>query len=121
MVRIIAGTLMKVGMGVVAAGACEGGSWRPGTGKEAGETAPARGLTMVGIEYEKEPALTVTGENEHWSYILDQTELETSKTAVLKILFCEPEEVIRLVRRMVHQAYWNGAETVFIEAPEPAG
>lgn len=76
---------------------------------------------MVGIEYEKEPALTVTGENEHWSYILDQTELETSKTAVLKILFCEPEEVIRLVRRMVHQAYWNGAETVFIEAPEACG
>ena len=89
--------------------------------KEAGETAPARGLTMVGIQYEKEPALTVTGENEHWSYILDQTELETSKTAVLKILFCEPEEVIRLVRRMVHQAYWNGAETVFIEAPEACG
>ena len=120
MVRIIAGTLMKVGMGV----------WPPEhvkeilearDRKEAGETAPARGLTMVGIEYEKEPALTVTGENEHWSYILDQTELETSKTAVLKILFCEPEEVIRLVRRMVHQAYWNGAETVFIEAPEACG
>ena len=76
---------------------------------------------MVGIEYEKEPALTVTGENEHWSYILDQTELETSKNSVLKILFCEPEEVIRLVRRMGHQAYWNGAETVFVEAPEACG
>lgn len=120
MVRIIAGTLMKVGMGV----------WPPEhvkeilearDRKEAGETAPARGLTMVGIEYEKEPALTVTGENEHWSYILDQTELETSKNSVLKILFCEPEEVIRLVRRMVHQAYWNGAETVFVEAPEACG
>ena len=120
MVRIIAGTLMKVGMGV----------WPPEhvkeilearDRKEAGETAPARGLTMVGIEYEKEPALMVTGENEHWSYILDQAELETSKTSVLKILFCEPEEVIRLVRRMVHQAYWNGAETVFVEAPEACG
>ncbi len=63
----------------------------------------------------------MTGENEHWSYILDQTELETSKNSVLKILFCEPEEVIRLVRRMVHQAYWNGAETVFVEAPEACG
>ena len=47
--------------------------------------------------------------------------LAASKTSVLKILFCEPEEVIRLVRRMVHQAYWNGAETVFVEAPEVCG
>ena len=48
MVRIIAGTLMKVGMGV----------WPPEhvkeilearDRKEAGETAPARGLTLVGI------------------------------------------------------------------------
>ena len=74
---------MKVGMGV----------WPPEhvkeilearDRKEAGETAPARGLTMVGIEYEKEPALTVTGENEHWSYILDQTELKHRKRRCLR-------------------------------------
>ena len=84
MVRIIAGTLMKVGMGV----------WPPEhvkeilearDRKEAGETAPARGLTMVGIEYEKEPALTVTGENEHWSYILNQAFFHSPPPAGLRL------------------------------------
>ena len=53
MVRIIAGTLMKVGAGVIQPGeisailaACDR--------SKAGPTAPAKGLTMIGIEYEEE-------------------------------------------------------------------
>lgn len=117
MVRIIAGTLMKVGMGI----------YPPEHVKEileardrqkAGQTAPAKGLTLIGIEYEKEPAKEIRGENEHWSYVLDQTELVSEGRSVLRVGFCEECETERLIRRMVHQAYRNGAEKVLVRAPE---
>ena len=117
MVRIIAGTLMKAGMGV----------YPPEHVKEilesrdrqaAGQTAPAKGLTLVGIEYEKALSPAVSGENEHWSYVLDQSETETSGKSVLRIRFCEKAELLRLIRRMVHQAYRNGAKEVFVTVPE---
>lgn len=115
MVRIIAGTLMKVGMGV----------YPPEHVKEileardrqaAGQTAPARGLTLIGIEYETAPAETIEAENEHWSYILDQRALLTDESSVLTIRYCEEAELNRLVRRMVNQAYRNGAKRVIVKA-----
>ncbi len=60
MVRIIAGTLLKVGTG----------EWEPEhvkevlearNRKEAGQTAPAKGLTLVGIEYEREIPKEIIG------------------------------------------------------------
>lgn len=117
MVRIIAGTLMKVGMGV----------YPPEQVKEileardrqaAGQTAPARGLTLVGIEYEKKPEREISGENEHWSYVLDQSAMETEGRSVLTVRFCEEQELERLIRRMVHQAYRNGAKEVFVRVPK---
>lgn len=117
MVRIIAGTLLKVGTGI----------YPPEYVKEileardrrkAGQTAPARGLTLVGIEYEKEPAKEITASNEHWDYVLDQSLLVSEGRSVLKINACEPQELTRLVRRMVHQAYRNGAKDIFVQAPE---
>jgi tRNA pseudouridine38-40 synthase len=117
MVRIIAGTLIRIGSGM----------YPPERMKEilearnrsaAGDTAPAKGLTLVGIEYEKEPEKEIVGENEYYRYVLDQSEMVKNGTSVLKIGFCVEEELERLVRRMVHQAYRNGAETVFVEAPE---
>lgn len=137
MVRIIAGTLIRVGTGM----------YPPERVKEileardrktAGETAPARGLTLVGIEYEKEPERELRGENEHWSYVLDQSGLfaETGAegnsgpvgsgwpeagVSLLTICRCEPDERERLVRRMVHQAYRNGAGKVFVRASDALG
>lgn len=117
MVRIIAGTLMKVGMGV----------YPPEYVKEileardrqkAGQTAPAKGLTLVEIEYEKEPAEELCGGNEHWSYVLDQRELSGVGRSVLTVNFCEEAELERLIRRMVHQAYRNGAREVLVRVPE---
>lgn len=116
MVRIIAGTLLKVGMGI----------YPPEHVKEilesrdrqqAGQTAPARGLTLVGIEYEKEPQPEITGCNEHWSYSLDQRELPAKKKSLLTVRFCEEAELPRLLRRMVHQAYRNGADEVLVRIP----
>lgn len=117
MVRIIAGTLMAVGTGM----------YPPEHVKEileardrrtAGQTAPAKGLTLVGIEYEKEPAKEIRGENGHWGYVLDQRRLSDERRSDLIIRYCEADELERLIRRVVHQAYRNGAEDVFVKAPE---
>ena len=117
MVRIIAGTLIRVGSDM----------YPPEHMKEilearsraaAGDTAPAKGLTLVGIEYEKEPAKEIVGENEYYRYVLDQSELVTNGTSVLKIDFCTDEELERLLRRMVHQGYRNGAGNVLVQASE---
>jgi len=117
MVRIIAGTLMKAGMGVYPPEHVKE-ILEARNRQEAGQTAPARGLTLVGIEYEKEPEREISGENEHWSYVLDQNRLVDEKVSVLSIRYCEDGELERLVRRMVHQAYRNGAGEVFVEALE---
>lgn len=120
MVRIIVGTLMKVGMGV----------YPPEHVKEilegrnrqlAGQTAPARGLTLVGIEFEKEPAPVISGENEHWKYVLDQRKMESDGRSVLHVEFCEKEELERLLSRMVHQGYRNGAREVLVTLPVGSG
>lgn len=113
MVRIIAGTLMKVGMGV----------YPPEHVKEileardrakAGPTAAARGLTLVSMEYETVPAVSIAGENDHWKYELDQSELLTAARSRLTIERCEDGEWNRLVQRMVHQAYRNGAREILV-------
>lgn len=117
MVRIIAGTLMKVGMGVYPPEHVKE-ILEARDRQEAGQTAPAKGLTLVSIEYEKEPAKEIWGENEHWSYVLDQRELASFGRSVLTVNFCEEAELERLIRRMVHQAYRNGAREVLVQEPE---
>lgn len=81
MVRIIAGTLIRIGSGM----------YPPEHMKTilearnraaAGDTAPAKGLTLVGIEYEKEPAKEIVGENEYYRYVLDQSKLVTNGTSI---------------------------------------
>lgn len=113
MVRIIAGTLMKVGMGV----------YPPEHVEEildarnravAGPTAAAKGLTLISLEEEKELKPMIEAENKYWKYSLDQTKTDTEKTAVLTIERCVPEEFERLLVRMVHQAVRNGAKTVLV-------
>lgn len=114
MVRIIAGTLLKIGMGI----------WTPEHMEEileardraaAGPTIPARGLTLVSLEYEKELKPELTGENKHWHYRLDQRAVLRDGTAFLNILRCEDQEFERVVRRVVHQAYRNGARRIFVQ------
>lgn len=120
MVRIIAGTLIKIGSGVYPPEHMKA-ILEARNRAVAGDTAPAKGLTLVGIEYEKEPAKEICGENEYYRYVLDQSEMLTTGTSVLKIDFCKEEELERLVRRMVHQGYRNGAENVLVQAPESVG
>ena len=53
MVRILAGTLMEVGSGALEPSKIKE-ILQARDRKVAGPTAPARGLTLVGIQYEKE-------------------------------------------------------------------
>lgn len=120
MVRIIAGTLMKVGMGV----------YPPTHVKEileardrqaAGPTAPAKGLTLISMEYEKELRPVITGENEEWLYRLYQTEIPEKKKAYLVIERCAEDDFDRLVTRVTHQAVRNGAKIVYVCDREKEG
>ena len=115
MVRIIMGTLVKIGMG----------AWPPEKMEEilearnraaAGPTIPARGLTLVSMEYEKEPCEFVSGENRHWSYMLDQRCMESEGYSVLEIRRCEEPELEGVLRRVIHQAVRNGARDVYVKA-----
>ena len=80
----------------------------------AGPTIPARGLTLVSLEYEKELAPYLEGENKHWHYVLDQRNVPEKGLAYLTIERCEPEELDGVLRRVIHQAYRNGAKRVFV-------
>lgn len=113
MVRIIVGTLMNVG----------GGFYPPEHVEEileacdrqmAGPTVPAKGLTLVGMEYEKEPAKHVAGTNKHYSYDLNQERMVSEGVSVLEIIRCEDEHLDGVIRRVAHQAYRNGASSVYV-------
>lgn len=120
MVRIIAGTLMKVGMGV----------YPPGHVEEildardrnaAGPKAAARGLTLVSLDYETELKKEIHGENKEWSYTLYQDHIASEGRARLVIERCREEDFDRLLIRVVHQAVRNGARTVWVRDEEKEG
>lgn len=119
MVRIIAGTLMKVGMGI----------YPPEHVEEildarnraaAGPTAVAKGLTLISLEEETKLRPVIEAENKYWKYSLDQTRTEAEGKSFLTIERCVPEELERLLFRVVHQAVRNGADTVYVNDLEAA-
>ncbi len=113
MVRIIAGTLMKVGMGVYPPEHVEE-ILAARNRKAAGPTAPARGLTLMGMEYETELKKKITGKNRDWEYQLIQTEIPEKKKAYLFINRCRQEDFEGLLARVTHQAVRNGARQVYV-------
>lgn len=84
----------------------------------AGPTIPAVGLTLVSLEYEKELRPFLEGQNRHWHYVLDQREAGDGGPARLTVYRCGEEEFERLVKRVVHQAYRNGAGSVIVTDAE---
>ena len=120
MVRIIAGTLLEVGMG----------AYPPEHMEEildardrqaAGRTAPARGLTLVSMEYQKELPDWHHRENKYWEYDILQSHIKQDKAAYFAISRCADEELDGVLRRNIHHAFQNGAERVYVtdlEQPE---
>ncbi len=113
MVRIIAGTLLEVGMG----------AYPPEHMEEildakdrqaAGRTAPARGLTLVSMEYQKELPHWQHRENKYWEYDILQSHIEEEKEAYFVITRCMEEELDGILRRNIHHAFQNGARKVYV-------
>ncbi len=113
MVRIIAGTLMKVGMGVYPPEHVKE-ILRARNRQAAGPTAPARGLTLMKLRYVTELEKKVIGKNEDWEYCLIQTEIPMKQKAYLFINRCRQEDFDRLLTRVTHQAVRNGARQVYV-------
>ena len=113
MVRIIAGTLMKVGMGVYPPEHVEE-ILEARDRQQAGQTALARGLTLVNMEYEKELPRWCHSQNRHWNYHILQSHIKDEKTAFFLVERCRDEEWERLLRRTIHHAFQNGAELVCV-------
>lgn len=113
MVRIIAGTLMKVGMGV----------YPPEhvteiiearDRQQAGQTALAKGLTLVSLEYETELPQWHYSENLQYNYDILQSHIKADKIAYFLIERCRDEEWDGLLRRNIHHAFQNGANRVLV-------
>lgn len=113
MVRIIAGTLLRVGTGLYLPEHVEE-ILEARNRQAAGPTLPAKGLTLICLEYEKELAEKITGTNRHWDYELIQAEVPEKKKAYLIIRRCEANEFDRLLSRVTHQAVRNGARQVYV-------
>lgn len=110
MVRIIVGSLIKVGCGF----------WEPEKIKEvleardrsqAGPKAPAEGLTLLSIEEEPLPA-EIVEKNSHWSYRVNQKEISSYGQAYIHIYSCDEADFYRLLVRLVKQASRNGAANI---------
>lgn len=113
MVRIIAGTLMKVGMGVYPPEHVEA-IIDARDRQQAGQTALARGLTLVSLEYEKELPDWHHRENKEWEYDILQSHIREEKTAYFLIRRCLDEEWDGVLRRNIHHAFQNGAQQVLV-------
>lgn len=113
MVRIIAGTLMKVGMGVYppehVAEIIEARDRQ-----QAGQTALAKGLTLVSLEYEKELPPWHYSENLQYNYDILQSHIKDEQIAYFLIERCRDEEWDGLLRRNIHHAFQNGANRVLV-------
>ena len=117
MVRIIVGTLMKVGLHVYPASHVQEILFAKDR-YAAGPKAPAVGLMLKEIEYEKELAESVQVENEEGSYIVYQKELSQTGNVYLEIADYRQELLGRLLERTARQAMRNGAKRLYVSAPE---
>ena len=80
---------------------------------KAGPKAPAEGLTLISIEEETLPAV-IREENEHWSYRVNQGEIESFGKAYIQIYECDECDFERLLLRLVKQASRNGAAQIHV-------
>ncbi len=112
MVRIIAGTLIRVGVGMYPPEYVEE-ILDARDRRKAGPTAPAKGLTLVSMEYETALRERIAGENKDWAYELDQREIAANGRAYLTIRRCAARDFDRLLLRVTHQAVRNGAREVY--------
>ncbi len=113
MVRIIAGTLLRVGMGYYPPEHMAA-IIQARDRQQAGETAPARGLTLISMEYEKELPQWHHSQNQDWSYHVLQSHILDAQAAYFLVERCQDQEWEGLLRRTIHHAFQNGASQVWV-------
>lgn len=113
MVRIIAGTLLRVGTGLYSPQKVEE-ILDARDRQAAGPTLPAKGLTLISLEYEKRLQPEIKVANKDWEYLLVQREILTKKKAYLLIYRCKEEDFRKLSERLLRQAARNGAKWIYM-------
>lgn len=113
MVRIIAGTLMDVGKGLYPPTRIET-ILAARDRQAAGPTAPAKGLTLVSLDYEQEPEAWLSRENREWRYDILQTHVRDERCVYFLIGRCLDEEWEGVLYRNIHQAVRDGADCVYL-------
>lgn len=113
MVRIIAGTLLRVGTGLYPPEHVEE-ILDARNRQAAGPTLPAKGLTLIQLQYEEELKPEITSQNKYWEYLLVQREIRPKKKAYLVIRRCEDSLLPQLLTRIIHQAARNGARWIYV-------
>ena len=119
MVRIIVGTLLRVGTGAYPPSHVEE-ILDAKDRQKAGPKVPAKGLTLVSLEYEQYPAAEICGENKYWHYRIDQSRMTESGETRISVYRCVDEEWDGLLRRIIHQSCRNGAKRVYVTDLEKA-
>ena len=113
MVRIIAGTLIKIGAGLLPEDAMEG-ILEARDRSAAGPMAPPEGLTLKSIIEEKELPPLLTEENPHWGYRLYQDRIPEEKTAFLVLSHVDSADYDRTLLRLTKTLSRNGAVWIYV-------
>ena len=114
MVRIIAGTLVKIGAGLFPED-CMAEILEARDRAKAGPKAPARGLTLLGICDRPGIPENITETNPHWSYTLCYDRIEQDGTGYAKIERCDEEDFPALLLRLTKNLSRNGAGEIEVE------
>ena len=113
MVRIIAGTLIKVGLNI----------YPPEHVKEillaesrdaAGPKAPAKGLTLIGIQEQERLAPVIISHDDCFDYVVVQNDIESKSRSYVVINYCKDSKFEQVVEHIVRQQIRNGAEKVYV-------
>ncbi len=113
MVRIIVGTLVKIGGGILPEDSMKEILEARDRAK-AGPRAPAMGLTLKSIVEEKALEPLITEENPHWAYVLDQSETVSKGRSYLLLRACEERDYHRTLLRLTKQLSRNGAMEILV-------
>lgn len=115
MVRIIAGTLIKIGGNIIPEDSM-GHILEARDRAAAGPRAPAEGLTLVSIEEEKQLPAQETEDNPHWGYEIDYRSLPDGK---IRIVHAEEADYDALLLRLTKRVSRNGA--LYIDVIDETG
>lgn len=113
MVRIIVGTLLDVGEGRYAPEKVKA-LLDGGKREDAGPCAPAVGLTLVKIDYEKQLPDELHVWNERMHYSLVQKDIAAKQEAYLTIFDCKEELLEDLIVRMTKKSFRLGAKHLYV-------